>query len=108
MTGLGNFTSKDFDRLSALFLRGFVVSANLRNTFWLLYMGKMTVSATPRKTFTRNAQKNVRFLARKIALARPFSLRNPHCFFYNSGSVLISGVAIQGSHTANTVAALSA
>ena len=35
--GVGNLTSQDFDHLSAQPLRGFVVSANLRNACWSYY-----------------------------------------------------------------------
>ena len=37
---VGNFTSQDFLALLCAVLRGFVVSANLRNTCWLFYRGK--------------------------------------------------------------------
>ena len=51
---VGNFTSQDFDS-SAQFLRGFVVSANIRNTCWSFYTGKLQspqISAILRKTST--------------------------------------------------------
>ena len=38
--GLGNFRSQDLYICLRSFLRGFVVSANLRNIWWPFYMGK--------------------------------------------------------------------
>ena len=54
---------------SAQFLRGFVVSANLRNTLLSFYRGSCQIPkpwAILHKTFTKNAQTNIKILALEI------------------------------------------
>ena len=47
-------------------LRGFVVSANLRDTLWPFCSGEITVSPILRKTSTTIAQTNIKIMAREI------------------------------------------
>ena len=57
--GEGRARSRRGARASGTRIRGFVVSANLRDTCWSFYSGKIAFSANLRKTSTRNVQKIV-------------------------------------------------
>ena len=48
------------------FLHRFAILATLRSTFWSSYRGRFAVSAIPRNTSAKTAQKSVELLARKM------------------------------------------
>ena len=66
LVGRLGVASQDFGYLSARFLRGFAVSANLSNTCWPFHDGECQSPPFPARLPQEMAQKDIKVLACKI------------------------------------------